>query len=121
MRCRGPGHTCLLSTLPLPAEYTFVSQAGNWFCQREDRDCDPEVPDLDLRPWWPETFEPELRHPRPTCGHAMLPLKLEGEVFHAPSSLWLVVNGIPRWNSSVVVAALRFLTLIRAGWSDFVS
>lgn len=83
------------------------------FCEREDRDCDPEVIGLDLRPWWPETFEPDVRLPRLRCGQARLPLKLDEGFFHIPSSLQSLAGGW--WHSLVAVAAFQFLTVVRDG------
>lgn len=50
----GPGPTCLLSALPLPAEHTSVSQAGRCSVRDKTRNCDPEVTGLGLRPLWPQ-------------------------------------------------------------------
>lgn len=99
VRYWGPGPTCLLSTLLLPAEHTFVSQAGNCSVREKTRDCDPEVTGLGWRPLWPETLELELRHPKARCGEARFPLQLEGRFSHARLHFChlLVAEGILWW------------------------
>lgn len=93
----GPGPTCLLSTLSLPAEHTSVSQAGRCSVRDKTRDCDPEVTGLGLRPLWPQ--ELELRHPKPRCGEARFPLQLERRFSQACLLFChlLVAEGILWW------------------------